>query len=280
MKKETNKNKEEYQKYPKSLFDLSVAYSCSDEDYESLLEQATSLSFEEARDELLECSRYNEIDAVRAILAKHNENTVAVESTKEIRNNAEVSSLMSYSDASGNTALHKSCANGHHDIVALLLHYQAPILTNESGNTPLHWAAANGYDECVYLILHDPVLNGKTNEKNSQKIDVLQKNSFGRSALTEGFSSQNTKVVGLLLEHDSAEEERLIGGTNPTPINESGSADNDPVSVADENMKTKGVVHEFLMSESNSIPDQIRKKEASDMNDNVMKTLLIRELVG
>jgi hypothetical protein len=46
--------------------------------------------------------------------------------------------------------------------------------------------------------------------KHDAKADVLQRNAFGRSALTEGFTSQNTSVINSLLEHDSATEEKLM----------------------------------------------------------------------
>ena len=45
-----------------------------------------------------------------------------------------------------------------------------------------------------------------------ERLDVLQKNNFGRSSLTEGFTSKDTKTVEHLLNHDSAEEDKLIGG--------------------------------------------------------------------
>ena len=41
-------------------------------------------------------------------------------------------------------------------------------------------------------------------------LDILQKNKFGRGALTEGFASRKTETVGLLLENKNATEERLI----------------------------------------------------------------------
>lgn len=46
------------------------------------------------------------------------------------------------------------------------------------------------------------------------EVDVLLKNSFGRSILTEAFQSQNTEVIELCLSHSSATEDRLISSTN------------------------------------------------------------------
>jgi ankyrin repeat protein len=129
------------------------------------------------------------------------------------------------------------------------LHYHPKnnvrMVVNHSGNTPLHWAAANGHDKIVQLLLYYNIHNdtsiGHNNNseataaRNEHKesttpatdanaftntstcycgIDVLQKNHFGRSILTEGFTSQNEKVIQLLLEHDSASEERFLIDSN------------------------------------------------------------------
>ena len=64
----------------------------------------------------------------------------------------------------------------------------------------MHWAAANG---------HGPVVEFWTSQ-SIVEIDVLEKNNFGRSALTEGFSSEKEDVVKALLEHDSSSEEKLL----------------------------------------------------------------------
>ena len=279
-------------KYPASLFDPLVPFDCTKEDYEDLLNQASSLTFDEAKQELLDCARYGEIDAVRAILAKQ---------CKGDKSNELINSM----DDNGNTALHKSCANGHDAVVALLLHHKAQFSPNKSENTPLHWAAANGHEKCVQLLVTDPILNQKQENdgKDSDtaatalKIDVLQKNQFGRSALTEGFSSQNTKVVGLLLEHDSAEEERLIGGnqkdtddTTTTTDGDKSKSNGDIETNGEgnedgEDSKTKGVIHEFLFRKRNNDaveknPDDYHDIEKDGEIVNSLKTLLIRELVS
>jgi predicted nicotinamide N-methyase len=75
--------------------------------------------------------------------------------------------------------------------------------------------------------------------KHDAKADVLQRNSFGRSALTEGFTSQNTAVVNTLLEHDSATEEKLLMNTTTT-----GQEDGGDEEKGDED--NDGVTHEFL----------------------------------
>lgn len=116
---------------------------------------------------------------------------------------------------------------------------------NNSGNTPLHWASSAGHTKTVKLLL-----------SKFKDIDVLQKNKFGKSALTEGFAgaaatskddddTAKTKTVGALLEHDTATEDRLIGGAVKSEADGQGC----------------GVTHEFLL-----------QPECSD------KTLLIREM--
>lgn len=161
----------------------------SKDEYEELLAQIESeWNLDDCRQELLDAARYDDVDVVRAVLQCHPE-------------------LISFQDEStGNSPLHMAAANGHEAVVQLLLSKGASVqLENKAGNTPLHWAASNGKQHTVQLLLKE------------SKVDVLQRNRFGRSALTEGFTSENTEVVKSLLEHESATEERLIataGGEN------------------------------------------------------------------
>ena len=76
-------------------------------------------------------------------------------------------------DPSGNTALHMACANGHLDIVKLLLKHGAnPNALNKSKNTPLHWAALNGRTEIIELLIE-------------AKADANLKNEFDHVPLEE-----------------------------------------------------------------------------------------------
>jgi ankyrin repeat protein len=58
-----------------------------------------------------------------------------------------------------------ACANGHTEIVSLLLKEKAPVnALNKSKNTPLHWAALNGRSEIISLLLEagaDPNLKNE-----------------------------------------------------------------------------------------------------------------------
>jgi ankyrin repeat protein len=137
--------------------------------------------------------------------------------------------------------------------------------TNTSGNnTPLHYAITNRALESVRALLHDysTVTNNDATTvtvtatvtatataftNNSTYIDVLQKNAAGRSCLTEAFTltsnnkSQNTDdendniddeskrnhdILTYILEHPSANEERLLthqSGTSMSGKKEDGT---------------------------------------------------------
>lgn len=172
------------QSVKKKMEDLTeVSLECTQQEFDELTAQVADFTQQEAAEEVLECARYGEVDAVRAILTRF-------------------PNVVDTTDESGSTPLHKAAANGHVTTTKLLIRHGATFKSNNAGNTPLHWAAASGHDKAVHALLNEA----------SYDIDVLQKNEFGRSILTEGFSSQCTEVVKLLLEHDSATEEKLLMG--------------------------------------------------------------------
>jgi predicted nicotinamide N-methyase len=162
--------------------DLNAPLDMTQDEYEELVQQVAELSEEEAREEWLESCRYGEVDAVRALVARF------------------PSLVQHEDDQSGNTGLHMSAANGHVAVAKLLLRHKHGFPKNKSGNTPLHWAASNGQSDFVEFLT----------SQNRFDVDVLEKNDFGRSALTEGFTSENEGVLKSLLEHDSASEEKLL----------------------------------------------------------------------
>ncbi|GKY97342.1 hypothetical protein MPSEU_000692600 [Mayamaea pseudoterrestris] len=170
-----------------TIFSLDEPSELSLQEYQDLLSQIPELTLEDRQLELWDAARYNDIDVVRAILkAAQTENTSDIINSKH--------------PETGNTALHMASANGNVDIVKLLLHHNANAqITNASGNTPLHWAASNGQEQVCRVLL-----------ESSKSMDVLQRNEFGRSALTEGFASGQEAVIQSLLEHESASEEKLL----------------------------------------------------------------------
>jgi hypothetical protein len=208
-KKEKTKNKTTNQTTALSAEILETPSEISSTEYSDLLQSIrTEFSFEECCGEFLDASRYDDVDVVRGLLKVHGE------------------TILSHSDEHGNTAMHMAAANGHVCVVELLLSAESlwfsssPSVpeesnpskqlliqrTNASGNTPLHWAAANGKNRVCDLFLRT---------YPNDIVDVLQKNAAGRSILTEGFASQDEETIRLLLEHDSASEEKLVSTANP-----------------------------------------------------------------
>ena len=135
----------------------------------------TGLSAEEERRELeqafVDCARYNDLEVLIAAIGEE------PELVPDAR------------DGFGNTALHMAAANGHAEVVRVLLSRKgsAPFSArgadafqafldarNESGNTALHWAAQNNRAAVVRLLCEAgarvdiPNASGKTplNEAN------------------------------------------------------------------------------------------------------------------
>jgi hypothetical protein len=180
-----------------------VPMEMSPDEYHDLVSQVRSLTLEEAQQEWMESCRHGEVDVVRALA----ENFVANSSTDGPDSHPLIGYLQ---PETANTGLHMACANGHVAVVKLLVaSYRHRFIRNAAGNTPLHWAAANGQVETVRFLTSQTFVD----------VDVLEKNEFGRSALTEGFTSEETEVVKSLLEHDSASEEKLLA-TSGTPSEE------------------------------------------------------------
>jgi 16S rRNA G527 N7-methylase RsmG len=152
------------------------------EEYKDMIEQVAELSDEEANEDWLESCRFGEIDILRILLRRF---PFIVDHQNE---------------ETGNTGLHMAAANGHVNVAKLLLDFNHGFSRNKSGNTPLHFAAINAQAEMTELL---------TTQKY-HVVDVLERNSFGRSALTEGFTSQNEAVIKAILEHDSATEDKLL----------------------------------------------------------------------
>jgi ankyrin repeat protein len=91
---------------------------------------------DENLEEFLACARYGEIDELRIF--------------------PEIVSLAQKIDpVSGNTALMFASANGHLEIVTLLLEISRSVINvqNVPGNTALHWAAINGQSGVVAALL-------------------------------------------------------------------------------------------------------------------------------
>lgn len=285
---------EQQQQNPPTSTKLAIdpPLECPQSDFNALLEDAARLSsYEEAKAELLDCARHGEVDACRAILdvwsvignINDKNNNISSDNVNYDSDNRkgheQESSIANAKDSSFTTPLHKACANGHASTVQLLLSRGALHVANDSGNTPLHWAAAAGHADCVKLLLdHYDAVSHLQNEdqKNSSfasvAMDVLQKNNFGRCALTEGFASGDTKTVEHLLNHDSAEEEKLIGGLVKTDVDNEEAKSivaGDDGGTQKERQEEKGVVHEF---------DFLKGDIKHEISDGGAPSVFIREL--
>ena len=292
---------------PSPKLAIEPPLECPQSDFDALLDDAAGLSsYEDASTELLDCARYGEVDACRAILdvwsvGKNTTNNSSSGSNLQVGaaegkgEREQETSIVNAKDSSLTTPLHKACANGHASTVQLLLSRGALHVANDSGNTPLHWAAASGHADCVKLLLdhYDAIVAAHLREKNEEEqtttssssslllsvVDVLQKNNFGRCALTEGFASGDTKTVEHLLNHDSAEEEKLIGGlvkkdvddveANSMIAGEDGNDTTNNGKAQKKDVGEKGIVHEF---------DFVKGDAEHEISDGRSPSVLIREL--
>lgn len=254
---------------------------CARSDFEALLGDAAGLADRaDASAELLDCARHGEVDACRAILDVWSDGRDGPPpGDEDARGTATNATIADAADASGSTPLHKACANGHASTVRLLLSRGARHLRNGSGNTPLHWAAGAGHEGCVRMLLDHYDAVGRTDGGGSEAgraVDVLLKNDFGRSALTEGFASGDTKTVEHLLNHDSAEEDKLIGGLDKKEVEDAKEANDVAEGGRKDDKKEvekKSIVHEFDFS-SGDCENEVGS------GDRDCPTVLIRELVS
>lgn len=93
-------------------------------------------------------------------------------------------------DESGSTAVHKAAANGHMDVLKLLIQHGGDVeLADISGCTPLHTAARNGHLTCVkYLV--------------SQGADFRMKSKKGNTAVMMAKANNQPKVAEYLSNCD------------------------------------------------------------------------------
>lgn len=126
---------------------------------------------------LRDAARAGEIDEVADYVSKARERGDA--SLKEL--------LDSRDEQSGNTSLHFSSANGHIDVVSLLLKSGACTdVRNASGSTALHYAALTGQLKVVEALLKGGA-------------SPIVENNFGRTALDDAQSARRTEVVEFLI---------------------------------------------------------------------------------
>lgn len=141
---------------------------------------------EENNRETLECARYGEDEDLLLLL--------------------QAGASSNYQDPeTGNTALHKAAANGNVGCLKILIDHGSKHVPNNQGNYPTHWAAQNAKVDALKLLV-----------ERFPDIDMLAKNSFGRSTLTEAFNSKDVDCIEVCLSHPSAAEEKLIPSPSPS----------------------------------------------------------------
>eukprot|EP00638_Chattonella_subsalsa_P016027 CAMPEP_0117847616 /NCGR_PEP_ID=MMETSP0949-20121206/19847_1 /TAXON_ID=44440 /ORGANISM="Chattonella subsalsa, Strain CCMP2191" /LENGTH=435 /DNA_ID=CAMNT_0005694151 /DNA_START=80 /DNA_END=1388 /DNA_ORIENTATION=+ len=227
-----------------NLDDIKISLTCDneqDKDNSAGTDGGNDCEEEITGQDLLDCARYGELDNVKAVIEQYN-------------------IPVNFQDAQKNTALLYASCNGHLDVVKYLISQGAEFLENSSGNTPLHWASQNSQTEVVKFLTH-----------HFQSIDVLKRNTFGKSALSDAFASGKTEIINEILEHPSANEEALMGsqGGGADDLNDE-CKDADKQEVSTEN----SIVHTFNFMEgakNNSANEETEEAEGA-------KLVLIREL--
>ena len=129
------------------------------------------------------CARYGEYEEMKQVLDMYAATLSEAEKTQQIRQ------LLIQPNSTMNISLHYAAANGHLDIMNLILPYLSPDdvnLQNDGGNTPLHWAALNGSKPTIELLL-----------KHGANATI--KNLQGKTAVFEAEQQDHQEVVALLL---------------------------------------------------------------------------------
>ena len=115
---------------------------------------------------------------------------------------------INFTDSWGRTALHNAAANGHSDIVWLLLSKSASVVARDFiSNTPLHRAAFHGHTSIVELLLTKGALIEALNENKHTPLHLAILNGYTSTVellLTKGASVETTDYVIDTPLHDAA----------------------------------------------------------------------------
>lgn len=164
---------------------------------------------------LLEAARYGEEVVVRELLLR-----------RPASNGGPDPIDLNVRDGRGNTALHMASANGHLEIVRLLLepsvrddeaeaaaatngHRHARLdvnARNEHGNTALHWVATQPALTPEHRAIAELLLESRA--------DPNARNDRGRTPLNEAADRGHTELCELLVRHEGRLGEAEPAGTN------------------------------------------------------------------
>jgi hypothetical protein len=116
--------------------------------------------------DFVDCARYGELEEMKQMLDTCSSDT----ERRDLAKHALPESL--------NTALHYAAANGHVEIIKLLLEILTHSIDidckNCQGSTPLHWAALNGHVECVQLLANAGANPGLQNNSGKCPISLAE----------------------------------------------------------------------------------------------------------
>ncbi|CAO2647257.1 Nn.00g081790.m01.CDS01 [Neocucurbitaria sp. VM-36] len=204
---------------------------------------------EDAIDEILYLARANEAAELESYLSQL--------SAQTNRPKAELV-IAAVDPYSKNSALHYAAANGHNDVVKLLISTSADKpaaafinAVNEAGNTPLHWAALNGHLESVKLLMQSGA-------------DVTIFNKAGHDAVFEAELNDKQEVVDWLL--GAVEElEKGIGQTGEASSGE--NVDEDMGAGGDDNGSDNSTLLQGSTAAGPTVEDVTKQMEAVETRD-------------
>mmetsp|Transcript_30322 Transcript_30322/g.116290 ORF Transcript_30322/g.116290 Transcript_30322/m.116290 type:complete len:147 (-) Transcript_30322:402-842(-) len=129
-------------------------------------------SKEEAFDDLLYAARSGDLE----------------DALQSLKDNPDITKYKPES-GSGATPLHYAAANGHLEIMRLLISHGADLnAVNEYGNTALHFAAINEKADAVELLLRN-------------KADAALSNEFNRNPFDEAVAKNNGRIRHMLMKY-------------------------------------------------------------------------------
>ena len=152
--------------------------------------------------------------------------------TKRVAYGLECIRNINFADHQKETALHKAAANGHEDIVQILLNKGASAKAmNESGNTPLHCAATGGHTSTVELLL-------------SKRASIAAMSKANETPLHSAVKGGHTSIAEILLLNGASIEATDIFSNTPLHL-----AARDGHTSTVELLLTKGALTEAVNSD-------------------------------